>query len=164
MRLAAVLAVLCALPAHAREPGRHPRIGDCLIRIGPNDRLARGEALVVKDGESVDSAIALHGDVVVQRGAKVLKAIALGGSVTVEEGAVVGEDAIAIGGDVKLAKGARIEKDAVALGGQVRLAKGASVAGGVLGLSLQLGQDLQAKILKELEVEGKACRIDLDGG
>jgi UDP-3-O-[3-hydroxymyristoyl] glucosamine N-acyltransferase len=162
MAAAAVVALLCAFPALAREPARHPRMGDCLIRIGPNDRIARNEALVVKDGESVDSAIALRGDVVVQRGAKVGKAVALGGSVTLEEGAVVAEDAVAIGGDVELAKGARIEKDAVALGGRVRLAKGASVAGGVLGLSLQLGQELQTKILKELEAEGKACRIELE--
>jgi UDP-3-O-[3-hydroxymyristoyl] glucosamine N-acyltransferase len=117
---------------------------------------------VVKDGESLDAVVAIHGDVVVRRGGRVVKAVALGGSVSVEGGAVVVQNAVAVGGDVKLAQGARVDKDAMALGGQVRSAPGARVAGAVIGLSLQLGQDLQSKILSELQAEGSSCRIERD--
>lgn len=162
MRIVAVFALLAVSTAHAGEAAPPPKRGDCLIRIGPNDRVARSSTLIVKDGEEVDSAVAIHGDVVVRRGGRVAKAVALGGDVTVEGGAVVAENAVAVGGDVRVEPGARVEKDAVALGGQVRVAQGARVVGAVLGLSLQLGQDLQSKILSELKAEGSSCRIERD--
>lgn len=157
MRVAAAVLLLFGVSARAGDASS--REGDCVIRVGANDRVTQDETLVVKDGEEVESAVAVHGDVLVKRGAKVSKVVALGGSVTVEGGAVVAGEAVAVGGDVKLAKGARVEKDAVALGGQVRLAEGARVSGAVIGLSLQLGRDLQAKILSELHAAGP-CRIE----
>lgn len=158
MRITAILALLtlAAVPeAQASPPGR----ARCVIRVGPHDRVLQGATVVVKDGEKVESAIAIQGDVVVQRGGEAVKAVALGGSVTVESGGRIVEQAVAIGGDVRLADGARVDQDALALGGQVRLGQGATVTGTVLGLSLQLGADLQSKILSDLKAEG-SCRIE----
>ena len=158
MRTAAVLVLLAAPAAYAHEDSP-PRPRDCTIVLGPNDRLAREETLVVRAGERVESAIALRGDVVVERGARIEKAVAIGGDVTVERGAVVGREAVAIGGDVVLADGARVGKDAVALGGQVRLERGARVEGAVLGISLQLGEALRSRILAELGADVSSCRV-----
>ena len=151
--------LLSASAAHADDPPAGKR-GDCTVHVGPNDRIAQDEKLVVPEGAVVASAVAIHGDVVVLSGARVDKAVAIGGSVKIRSGATVREDVVAIGGDVELANGARVEKNALALGGQVRQARGAVVGGNVLGLALQLGDgSLQAKVLAELKAEGR-CRIE----
>lgn len=162
MRIAGAFALLAVVSAAHAHDAPSPKDTDCVIRLGPNDRVARDSTLVVKDGEEVDSAVAIHGDVVIRRGGRAAKAVALGGDVTVEGGAVVDQDAVAIGGDVSVETGARVGKNAVALGGRVRTARGSTVAGGVLGLSLQLGRDLQSRILSELKAEGASCRIERD--
>lgn len=140
--LAAVaLAVLLAAPsAHA---------GECKIEVGPRDRVARGESLVIRSGERVENAVVLHGDLTVEGGAVVEKAVAVGGTVTLRTGARVEQDAVAIGGDLNVETGARIGKDAVSLGGQVIEAKGAKVEGSVVGLAIQGGKSsLARQILK----------------
>jgi len=149
--------LLFASGALARDP---PAAGksDCTVQIGPDDRLAQDGDLVVPEGARVASAVAIHGDVIVRSGARVDKAVAIGGSVEIRSGATVREDVVAIGGDVKLSDGARVEKDAVALGGRVHQPRGAVVGGNVLGLTLQLGGELKAKILSELNATGH-CRL-----
>ena len=136
----ALAALLAAPVAHASE---------CKVEVGPNDRVSRGETLVIRSGERVENAVALHGDLVVEGGAVVEKAVAVGGSVTLRNGAEVQHDAVALGGDLVVESGARVGKDAVSLGGQVREAKGARIRGSVVGLALQGGKSSLAKeILK----------------
>jgi UDP-3-O-[3-hydroxymyristoyl] glucosamine N-acyltransferase len=138
-----VLATLAILAAPAA------RASDCKVEVGPNDRVARGESLVIRSGERVESALALHGDLVIEGGAVVEKAVAVGGSVTLRSGAEVKEDAVAVGGDLVVETGARVGKDAVSLGGQVREAKGAKIRGSVVGLAFQGGKSsLAREILK----------------
>jgi len=141
--LPVVLATVAILAAPAA------RASDCKVEIGPNDRVARGETLVIRSGQRVENAVALHGDLVVEGGAVVDKAVAVGGSVTLRSGAEVKEDAVAVGGDLLVETGARVGKDAVSLGGQVREAKGARIGGSVVGLAFQGGKSSLAKeILK----------------
>ncbi len=127
------------------------RAGECKVEVGPRDRVSRGESLVIRSGERVDNAIAMHGDLTVERGATVEKAVAVGGTVTIRSGAAVAQDAVAIGGDVVVETDARVGNDAVSLGGQVREEKGSHVEGSVVGLAIQGGKSsLARQILKGL--------------
>lgn len=150
----ATLALLAALPARA---------GDCNVEVGPNDRVSRGEPLVIRAGEQVENAVALHGDLTIEDGAIAEKAVAVGGSVRVRSGARVKQDAVAIGGDVVVESGARVGNDAVSLGGQVREAQGSQVKGSVIGLAFQGGKSTLAReILKGISsLEG--CQVVTKG-
>jgi NDP-sugar pyrophosphorylase family protein len=140
LAVAVVAVLLAAAPALAVE---------CKVEVGPRDRVSRGEPLVIRAGERVDNAIAMHGDLVLERGAVVEKAVAIGGTVTVRSGASVVQDAVAISGDVVVEADARVGNDAVSLGGQVREEKGARVEGSVVGLAIQGGKSsLARQILK----------------
>ena len=154
----AVLATLALLAAPAARAG-----GECHVEAGPNDRVSKGETLVIRSGERVDNAIAMNGDVVLEEGAVVEKAVAVGGSVTVRSGAQVRKDAVAIGGDVVVEADGRVGKDAVSLGGQVREAKGSRIQGSVVGLAFQGGKSsLAREILKGISsLEG--CQVSTKG-
>lgn len=148
MRPFAPLAVLAAAVLLLATPAR---AGECKVEVGPRDRVSRGEPLVVRAGERLDNAIAMHGDLTLERGAVVEKAVAIGGTVTVRSGATVAQDAVAISGDVVVEADARVGNDAVSLGGQVREDKGAHVEGSVVGLAIQGGKSsLARQILKGL--------------
>jgi NDP-sugar pyrophosphorylase family protein len=143
--LPAALATLFLLAA----PGSTRAGSDCHLEVGPRDRVAKGETLVIRAGERVDNAIAFQGDLVVEGDAVVQKAIAIGGTLTLRPGAEVKEDALAIGGDVRLEGNARVGKDAVSLGGQVKQSAGSQVRGSVVGLAVQAGgSSLARQILK----------------
>lgn len=155
--LPAVLATVVLLAAPVA------RAGDCNVRVGPRDRVSKGEALVIRSGERVENAIAMHGDLTVEKGAVVEKAVAVGGTVTVRSGAEVGQDVVAIGGDVVVEPDARIGNDAISLGGQVREEKGSRIEGSVIGLAIQGGKSsLARQILKGLS-SLKGCTVNLDG-
>lgn len=173
---AALLLVLPALAlagdppatAPAREPRRayHLTPGqdgvDCNLRIGPNDRLAQDEDLVIGPGAAVEVAMALRGDVIVRRGARVQKAVAAGGSVIVEEGGEVAREAVALSGDVRVEGGGRVGGDAVSLGGQVHVRQHGQVRGDVTSISLQFGGfGLAQAILDGLVAKGP-CRVEVD--
>ncbi len=147
------LALALAAPriASARDGTR------CRVELGPDDRFAQGEDLVVAAGSEVRDVVALRGNVVLRPGARVRKAVAVGGSVVLERGARVAEDAVALGGDVRMEPEARVGKDVVALGGRVVAGSDGQVGGNVLGMSLQLGQGLGRKILAEMGAEG--CEV-----
>ncbi len=148
MRSSAPLAVLAAATLLAAAP---TRAGECKVEVGPRDRVSRGEPLVIRAGERVDNAVAMHGDLTLERGAAVEKAVAIGGTVTVRSGASVAQDAVAISGDVVVEADARVGNDAVSLGGQVREEKGSHVEGSVVGLAIQGGKSsLARQILKGL--------------
>ena len=105
MRSFAVPVVLAATVLLAAPSAR---AGDCHVEIGPDDRVTKGETLVIRSGERVENAVSLHGDLVV------------------EGGAVVGKEAVSLGGQVREAKGARIRGSVVGLalqGGKSSLAK-----------------------------------------
>jgi UDP-3-O-[3-hydroxymyristoyl] glucosamine N-acyltransferase len=148
MRPSVPLAVLATAALLAAPPAL---AGECKVEVGPNDRVSRGESLVIHSGERVESAVAMHGDLTVERGATVEKAVAVGGTVTIRSGATVAQDAVAIGGDVVVEPDARVGNDAVSLGGQVREEKGSHIEGSVVGLAIQGGKSsLARQILKGL--------------
>lgn len=159
MRLSVASAVLAAVVLLAAPTAR----ADCNVEVGPNDRVSKGEPLVIRAGEQVDNAIAMNGDVTVEEGAVVEKAVAVGGSVTVRSGAQVRKDAVAIGGDVIVEADGRVGKDAVSLGGQVREAKGSRIRGSVVGLAFQGGKSsLAREILKGVSsLDG--CKVSTKG-
>ena len=171
MRLPAaipVLAAILAVPVLLLAPRAARADGECNVEAGPDDRVAKGETLVIRSGERVEDAIALDGDLVVEDGAVVEKAVALGGKLTVRTGGEVRKDAVAIGGDVVVESRARVGKDAVSLGGQVRAEKGSRIGGSVVGLAVQAGNSSLARALtREFSSTLEACRIarkDATGG
>jgi UDP-3-O-[3-hydroxymyristoyl] glucosamine N-acyltransferase len=152
--LAAVtLAVLLAAPS--------ARAGECKVEVGPRDRVARGESLVIRSGERVENAVVLHGDLTVEDGAVVEKAVAVGGTVTLRTGSQVRQDAVALGGDLIVETGARVGKDAVSLGGRVIEAKGAKVEGSVVGLAIQAGKSSLAREILKGITSLDDCNISL---
>lgn len=151
----AATVLLAAPPAHAG--------GECHVEAGPNDRVSKGETLVVRSGERLDNAIAMNGDVVLEEGAAVEKAVAVGGSVTVRSGAQVRKDAVAIGGDVVVESDGTVGKDAVSLGGQVREEKGSRIRGNVVGLAFQGGKSSLAREILKGVASLEGCRISTKG-
>lgn len=160
MRPSASIAILATLSLLAALPAR---AGECKVEVGPSGRVSRGESLVIRSGERVENAVALHGDLTIEGGAVVEKAVAVGGSVTVRTGAQVRLDVVAIGGDVVVERDGRVGKDAVSLGGQVREAQGSQVKGSVIGLAFQGGKStLAGEILKGISsLEG--CQVTTKG-
>jgi UDP-3-O-[3-hydroxymyristoyl] glucosamine N-acyltransferase len=151
MRAVPVLVAVLAVPLSLLAPRPALAGARCDVEIGPRDRVAKGETLVIRSGERVENAMALHGDLVVEGGAVVEKAVAVGGSVTIRSGAQVMQDAVAVGGDVDVEADGRVGHDAVSLGGQVKEAPGAKVRGSVVGLAIQGGKSsLARQILKGL--------------
>ena len=145
----------------AGSPGpRSKGSGKCVIKVGPNDRVAQDADVVIPAGGEVENAVALRGSVIVQRGARVKKAVAAGGSVRVEAGALVTGEAVAISGDVRVEAGGRVDGEAVSLGGRVRIAEGGAVTGSVTSLSLQFaGLDLERELREKIGAEGK-CQVE----
>ncbi|HZJ53953.1 MAG TPA: hypothetical protein VFD38_07415, partial [Myxococcaceae bacterium] len=93
------LAVLVSAPALAEE---------CVVTAGPRDRVSRGKPVVVEPGESLESVMALDGDVVLRRGARVKSAVAVNGNVILEPGAKVTDTAASFGGQIRVSPGAKI--------------------------------------------------------
>ena len=98
--LCALFAVLAAIaPAEARD----------LVRIGGS--------VVVEEGEQVQDAVAVGGDVTVHgevRG----DAVAIGGDVIVKAGGQVGNDAVAVGGRLVMEPGAEIGGSEIEVAGE----------------------------------------------
>ena len=132
---------------------------DCRVEAGPRDRVAKGESLVIRSGERVENAVAVHGDVTVEDGAEVEKVVALGGTVTLRSGARVKQDAVAIGGDLIVERDARVGNDAVSLGGQVLEARGSRVMGSVVSLGFRGGTSSLARFLLEGIASLDGCSV-----
>lgn len=159
MRPVHAVVVALALPLLALSPAPVRAGEHCDVEIGPRDRVSKGEALVVRNGDRIENAIALHGDLVVEGGAVVEKAVAVGGSVTVRPGARVTGDVVAVGGDVTIEGDGRVGNDAVSLGGQVRQAPGAVVRGSVVGLAVQGGKSTLAREILKGFASLDECRV-----
>ena len=146
-------AVLMSAPAVAEE---------CVVTVGPHDRLARGKALVVEAGESLESAMALDGDVVLRKGARVKSAVAVNGNVILEAGAKVTGTAASFGGQIRVADGAKIA------GSRLQLSDGIQVRsenGKDLNLALSVaGQDVSSLLVAKLVQKVRTCRFEAGSG
>jgi hypothetical protein len=146
-------AVALAAPARAE---------DCVVTVGPRDRVARGKAVVVGPGESVEKALAVDGDVIVRKGARVDSAIAVNGNLVLEEGAKVTGTAAALGGEIRVAPGAKISGTRFRLGDGFHL-RGEN--GKDVGVALSFsGQDVSRILLARIVEKVRTCRIEVGEG
>ena len=143
------LAVVLSAPALAKE---------CVVSVGPHDRLARGKSVVVEAGESLEDAMAIDGDVVLRRGARVKSAVAVNGNVILEAGAKVTGTAASFGGQIRVAEGAKIS------GSRLQLSDGIQIRGENgkdLHLALSVaGQDLSSFLVAKLVQKVRTCRFE----
>ncbi|HVP60504.1 MAG TPA: hypothetical protein VMT11_08090 [Myxococcaceae bacterium] len=147
------LAVLLATPALAE---------DCVVTIGPHDRVSRGKTVVVEAGESLENAVAFDGDVVLRRGARVKSAVAVNGNLILEPGAKVTGTAATFGGQIRVSPGAKIS------GSRLQLSDGLQLRGENgkdIGLVLSIaGQDVSTLLAAKLVEKARACRIEPGSG
>jgi hypothetical protein len=94
-----------------------------VLTAGPKDLIARGKDVVVAAGQTVETAMALDGNVLVRQGAKVKSAVAVNGNVVIEARSKVTGTAAAFGGKIQLAPDAKIE------GSRLEIADGFRVTG-----------------------------------
>lgn len=140
-----------------------PALADpCIVTAGPRDRIARGKTVVVEAGESLESAMALDGDVILRRGARVKSAVAVNGNLILESGAKVTGTAAAFGGKIDVAEGAKIS------GSRVQLSDGLQIrgeSGKTVGLALSIGgEDLTRVLVSKLVEKARSCRIETGSG
>jgi acyl-[acyl carrier protein]--UDP-N-acetylglucosamine O-acyltransferase len=120
--------------------------------------------VVVGAGQSVDTAMALDGNVIVRKGAKVKSAVAVNGNVVIEARSKVTGTAAAFGGKIQLAPDAKIE------GSRLELANGLRVTaenGKQVDLKLSIsGESLSDLLLAKMVEKARSCRIQqgTDGG
>lgn len=147
------LAVVVSAPALAEE---------CVVTVGPHDRLGRGKTVVVEAGESLENAMALDGDVILRSGARVKSAVAVNGNVILESGAKVTGTAASFGGQIRVAAGAKVSGSRLQLsdGVQVRSENGKDVN---LALSIA-GQDVSSLLVAKLVEKARTCRFEAGDG
>ena len=147
------LAVLGSAPALAEE---------CVVKVGPHDRVGRGQTVVVEAGESLEDALALDGDVILRRGARVKSAIAVNGNVILEPGAKVTGTAASFGGQIRVAEGAKVS------GSRLQLSDGIQIwgeNGKDLKLALSVaGKDVSNLIVSRLVEKARSCRFKSGSG
>ena len=143
------LAVLASAPALAE---------DCVVTVGPHDRVGRGQTVVVEAGESLEDALALDGDVVLRRGARVKSAIAVNGNVILEPGAKVTGTAASFGGQIRVAEGAKVSGNRLQLSDGIQL-RGEN--GKDLNLALSVaGKDVSNLLVTKLVQKARSCRFE----
>ena len=147
------LAVVLSAPAVAKE---------CVVTVGPHDRLGRGKTVVVEAGESLENAMALDGDVVLRRGARVKSAVAVNGNVILESGAKVTGTAASFGGQIRVAEGAKVSGSRLQLSDGVQL-RGESGKDVNLALSIA-GQDVSSLLVAKLVEKARSCRFEPGSG
>jgi len=143
------LALLLSAPALAKE---------CVVTVGPHDRLGRGKTVVVEAGESLENAMALDGDVVLRRGARVKSAVAVNGNVILESGAKVTGTAASFGGQIRVAEGAKVSGSRMQLSDGVQLR---SEDGKDVNLALSIaGQDVSSLLVARMVEKARSCRFE----
>jgi hypothetical protein len=146
--LVSLVAVLVSAPALAEE---------CVVHLGPHDRLGRGKTVVIEASESVEDALALDGDVVLRRGARVKSAVAVNGNVILEPGAKVTGTAASFGGRIRVGEGAKVA------GSRLQISDGFQLRGENgkdLDLALSVGgQDLSSLLVAKLVQKVRTCRF-----
>ncbi|HEY1333652.1 MAG TPA: hypothetical protein VGF31_05305 [Myxococcaceae bacterium] len=143
------LAVVLSVPAAAEE---------CVVTIGPHDRLGRGKTVVVEAGESLENALALDGDVVLRRGARVKSAVAVNGNVILEPGAKVTGNAASFGGQIRVAEGAKVSGSRVQLSDGVKI-RGENGKDVNLALSIA-GENVSSLLVAKLVEKARTCRFE----
>jgi hypothetical protein len=147
--LPALLAVVVSAPALAE---------DCVVSVGPKDRVSRGKTVVVEAGESLEDAMALDGDVILRRGARVKSAVAVNGNVILEADSKITGTAASFGGEIRVAPGAKIA------GGRLQLSDGVQIqgeSGKDMNLVLSVaGQDISRLLVAKLVEKARNCRIE----
>ena len=113
MLRALLASLLLAVPAAARAE-------DCVLTAGPKDLIA-GAVTWWCRRQTVDTAMALDGNVIVRKGAKVKSAVAVNGNVVIEARSKVTGTAAAFGGKIQLAPDAKIEGSRLELGDGFRV-------------------------------------------
>ena len=147
------LAVLASAPALAEE---------CVVKVGPHDRVGRGQRVVVEAGESLEDALALDGDVILRRGARVKSAVAVNGNVILEPGAKVTGTAASFGGKIRVAEGAKVAGSRLQLSDGIKL-RGEN--GKDLNLALSVaGTDVSSLIVSKLVQKARSCRFEAGSG
>jgi len=142
-------ALLASTPALADE--------NCVVTAGPHDRVARGKAVIVESGESVESAVSFDGDVILRKGARVKSAVAVNGNLILESGAKVTGTAAAVGGEIRVDPGAKISGSRVQLSDDIQI-RGEN--GNDLGLALSIaGHDISKLVVSKLAEKARSCRI-----
>ena len=149
--------LLLALPTAARGD-------DCVLTAGPKDRIGRGQDVVVEAGQTVETALALDGNVIVRKGAKVKQAVAVNGNVIIEARSKVTGTAAAFGGKIQLAPDAKIEGSRLELGDGLKVT---GENGKQVDLKLSIsGESLSDLLLSKMVEKARTCRIQqgTDGG
>ena len=147
------LAMVLSVPAAAEE---------CVVTIGPHDRLGRGKPVVVEAGESLENALALDGDVVLRRGARVKSAVAVNGNVILEPGAKVTGSAASFGGQIRVAEGAKVSGSRLQLSDGVKIR---SENGKDLNLALSVaGENVSSLLVAKLVEKARTCRFEAGNG
>ena len=128
-------------------------------RKGSSDLIQRGD-LVVREGESVNSAVVYGGHLTID-GETEGDAVAIGGTVTVN-GHVQG-DTVAIGGGVHLGPHAVVGGDVSAIGGEITKEEGAEIGGNQVNVGGPLiGQHWVRQIAKDVARRGGPSVRDSD--
>ena len=151
--LPVLLAVVVSAPALAE---------DCVVSIGPKDRVSRGKTVVIEAGESVENAMALDGDVILRRGARVKSAVAVNGNVILEADSKVTDTAASFGGEIRVAAVAKIA------GSRLQLANGFQLRGENgkdVNLTLSVaGQDVSRLLVSKVVEKARNCRFEATSG
>jgi hypothetical protein len=128
-------------------------------RKGSSDLIQRGD-LVVREGESVNSAVVYGGHLTIDGDAEG-DAVAIGGMVTVN-GHVHG-DTVAIGGGVHLGPHAVVDGDVSAIGGEITREEGSEIGGNQVNVGGPLiGQHWVRQIAKSVARRGGPSVHDWD--
>jgi hypothetical protein len=145
------LTVLLSAPALAEE---------CVVTVGPRDRVSRGKTVVVEQGESLEDVMALDGDVVLRRGARVKSAVAVNGNVILEPEAKVTGTAASFGGQIQVAPGAKVAGSRLQVSDGLKLR---SEDGKDVGLAVTVaGRDLSKLLVARLVEKVRSCRIETE--
>ena len=131
----------------------------CKLEIGPSERFAQGQDVVVQRGERLTHVTALRGRVIVRGGAEVDEAMALGGDVVLEAGARVNGSVMSVGGKVAIQGNAWVAENAVSLGGEVLRSPDAWVGGNVIALAVQVGDQTLAQSISQKLGDLARCKV-----
>jgi len=136
------------------------RPGDaCTIEVGPRERFAQGQDVVVQPGEHLTQVTALRGRVIVRGGAEVDDVMALGGDLVLEAGARVNGSVTSVGGKVAIQGNAWVGQNAVSLGGEVVRSRESWVGGNVVALAVKVGDQSLAQSIAQKLGDLARCKV-----
>jgi NDP-sugar pyrophosphorylase family protein len=150
-QVAAAVLLAAVVPARADDA--------CSIQVGPSERFAQGQDLIVQPGERLTQVTALRGRVIVRGGAEIDEALSLAGDVVLEPGARVNGSVTSIGGNVVIHGNAWVREHAVSIGGSVERAPESWVGGSVVALAVQVGDGSLAQSIAQRLARCKIVQV-----